>query len=177
MATVFDVAAYVLERMGTVTGKKLQKLVYYAQAWSVAWGEGPLFTEPIEAWEEGPVVRPLWEAHRGLFWVRRITGGDPRNLTQRQKECIDAVLSVYSSLSPEELSDMTHKERPWIEAWENEWTSNIHLNAMREYYDTKTAERLRATGVFLRKTLLARVPVGERRGEVSWGEPVGREVW
>lgn len=50
MATVFDVAAYILEKKGEMTAWKLQKLVYYSQAWSLVWDQRPLFAERIEAW-------------------------------------------------------------------------------------------------------------------------------
>jgi uncharacterized phage-associated protein len=42
---------------------KLQKLVYYAQAWALVWDDEPIFDEEIEAWANGPVVRGLYEAH------------------------------------------------------------------------------------------------------------------
>ena len=38
MASVYDVAAYILEKQGAMTTWKLQKLVYYSQAWSLVWG-------------------------------------------------------------------------------------------------------------------------------------------
>lgn len=69
MASAHDVAAYILKRMGQMTAMKLQKLVYYSQAWSLVWDEAPLFNERIEAWANGPVVRELYEAHRGQFQV------------------------------------------------------------------------------------------------------------
>ena len=56
MMTVLDVAAYILERQGSMTTMKLQKLVYYCQAWSLVWDERPLFDESIEAWANGPVL-------------------------------------------------------------------------------------------------------------------------
>jgi uncharacterized phage-associated protein len=59
MASAHDVAAYILSRQGRMTAMKLQKLVYYSQAWSVVWDERPLFPEKIEAWANGPVVRDL----------------------------------------------------------------------------------------------------------------------
>ena len=42
---VFDVAAYILEKIGSMTTMKLQKLVYYSQAWSLVWDEKRLFEE------------------------------------------------------------------------------------------------------------------------------------
>ncbi len=50
MATCFDVAKYILTKMGKLSTVKLQKLVYYAQAWSLVWDDEPLFNERIEAW-------------------------------------------------------------------------------------------------------------------------------
>ena len=44
---------------GQMTAKKLEKLVYYAQAWHLARHQRPLFPETIEAWAQGPVVRHL----------------------------------------------------------------------------------------------------------------------
>ena len=43
-----------------ITNKKLQKLVYYAQAWSLVLNNKKLFSEPIEAWVHGPAVRSLY---------------------------------------------------------------------------------------------------------------------
>ena len=57
--SVFDVAAYILDKLGPISTIKLQKLVYYCQAWSLVWDEEPLFSERIEAWVNGPVVREL----------------------------------------------------------------------------------------------------------------------
>ncbi len=61
MATSLDVAAYILRANGgpdecQMRAKSLQKLVYYAQVWSMVWDGRPLFTEPVEAWRDGPVV-------------------------------------------------------------------------------------------------------------------------
>ena len=51
--SVFDVAQYILETCGTMSAMKLQKLVYYSQAWSLVWNDKPLFYEEIEAWAGG----------------------------------------------------------------------------------------------------------------------------
>ncbi len=50
MANVHDVSAYILKHWGPMTAMKLQKLVYYSQAWGLVWDEEPLFPERIEAW-------------------------------------------------------------------------------------------------------------------------------
>ena len=116
MVSALDVAAYILRKQDSVTAMKLQKLVYYCQAWALVWEEAPLFSERVEAWANGPVVRSLFAAHRGQFKVRRIPGGNARNLNETQRETVDAVLNFYGDKSSQWLSDLTHMEPPWREA-------------------------------------------------------------
>ncbi len=113
MVNVFDVAAFLLQNLGGMTAMKLQKLVYYCQAWSLVWDEAPLFPEDIEAWASGPVVRELFEAHRGEYIVSTISEGDPNKLNITQKETIQAVINYYGKKSSQWLSDLTHMEDPW----------------------------------------------------------------
>lgn len=123
MATAADVARYILDRMapdkfGTrVTAWKLQKLVYYSQAWSLVWDDEPLFEDEIQAWANGPVIPALYQQHRGRF--RLYAGdiaGDPTVLTRDERDTIDAVLHYYGDKSSQWLSDLTHMESPWRDA-------------------------------------------------------------
>ena len=54
MTSIFDVAAYVLDKLGVMTTMKLEKLCYYSQAWSLVWDERRLFPERFE---HGPTAR------------------------------------------------------------------------------------------------------------------------
>lgn len=67
MTNVFDVAKYILHKKGRMSTLKLQKLCYYAQAWSLAWDDSPLFNEDFEAWANGPVCRRLFNIRKGSF--------------------------------------------------------------------------------------------------------------
>ena len=117
MATVFDVAEYILTKTGTISTMKLQKLVYYSQAWNLAWNEKPIFKEEIEAWANGPVVRALYDVHRGEYEVSPGTvGGDPEKLNRGQKHTINSVIKYYGKKTPQWLSDLTHSEQPWKRA-------------------------------------------------------------
>lgn len=116
-ATVFDVAKYVLSKTGSITAMKLQKLVYYAQVWSLVWDEKPLFSEQFEAWAHGPVIPALYQAHKGLFKVSaKNISGKISALTANQKDTIDRVLAVYGKLTAQQLIDLTHWEAPWRNA-------------------------------------------------------------
>lgn len=116
MASVHDVASYILRKEGSISTWKLQKLVYYSQAWNLAWNEKPLFDARIEAWANGPVVPELYRIHRKAYSVSRWPQGSAAKLTKAEKETIDSVLASYGQLSGRQLSVLTHNESPWKKA-------------------------------------------------------------
>lgn len=145
MADVEDVAAYILQSRGPMTAMKLQKLCYYAHAWHLVWDEEPLFADRIEAWANGPVVRNLYRAHRGRFSLGAgDVGGDVEALKANEIETINAVLDFYGGRSAHELSEMTHRERPWRDARAGlaageRGEVQITDDMLFEYYDGLTA--------------------------------------
>ncbi|GIF23848.1 putative phage-associated protein [Actinoplanes tereljensis] len=108
-----DVAAAVLAQVGPTEAMRLQKLVYYSQAWHLALVDEPLFTEAIEAWRDGPVTVALWERHRGQRTVRSWPTGDPERLSLTGTKVVALVCQVYGELSGDDLSELTHNELPW----------------------------------------------------------------
>lgn len=139
MATVHDVAAYILRKKKPLTTWKLQKLVYYSQAWSLVWDEEPLFKAPIQAWANGPVVPALYKLHRGKFKVDSWPEGDWRKLTKDERETVNAVLDYYGPKTAQWLSDLTHNEKPWREARGSlppgeRGSQEITIASMDEYY-------------------------------------------
>jgi uncharacterized phage-associated protein len=111
-----DVAAYILEKQGRMTTMKLQKLIYYCQSWFLVWNEKPLFYEKVEAWANGPVVRELYEKHKGQFEAIKWRHGDSSKLGKKEKKVIDTVLDFYGKKSSQWLSDLSHSEDPWKDA-------------------------------------------------------------
>jgi uncharacterized phage-associated protein len=63
--TVLDIAHYFIalanESGSLLTNRKLQKLLYYTQAWHLAMYEKPIFEEDFEAWAHGPVLPSVFE--------------------------------------------------------------------------------------------------------------------
>lgn len=141
MASVLDVAAYILQKQGPMTAMKLQKLVYYAQAWHMVWEEEPLFTNRIEAWANGPVCPTLYHQHKGKFRLTRADiDGDARKLSADERESITAVLKAYGKKSAHWLSELTHKEPPWVDARKGlgpgeRGGREIMRSNMAEYYE------------------------------------------
>lgn len=147
MASVHDVAKYILGACGEMTTMKLQKLCYYAQAWSLVWDGKPIFPDQIEAWVNGPVIPNLYQEHRGKFSVSasELSFGDANRLTSSERDTIDAVLDHYGSYSGTQLSQITHHESPWLDARvgcsQYERCQNvISLDAMADFYTAMYAE-------------------------------------
>jgi uncharacterized phage-associated protein len=141
MVSAHDVAAYVLRTRGPLSAMKLQKLVYYSQAWSLVWDDRPLFGEPIQAWANGPVVRELYDLHRGRFELRDWPEGDADALDEDARATVDAVIGFYGDRSAQWLSDLTHRELPWREARQGladgeRGAREISLATMMEYCST-----------------------------------------
>lgn len=114
MASVFDVAKYILLRQGAMSSMKLQKLCYYAQAWALVWTDNELFPEEFQAWANGPVCYELFDKTRGQFKVSANDekDGEP-DLTDDQKDVINKVLDFYGKRDAQWLSRLSHLEDPW----------------------------------------------------------------
>ncbi|MDR3186804.1 MAG: DUF4065 domain-containing protein [Christensenellaceae bacterium] len=125
-----------------MTTWKLQKLCYYSQAWTLAWTDDPLFEEDFQAWENGPVCRELYDAHKGLFLIDTmdLREGKSTELTDDEKEMIDIVLESYGDKLSDWLRQKTHEERPWqiargdLQECEH-CEVTITKDSMREYYE------------------------------------------
>lgn len=141
-ASALDVAKYILKKMGPMGTMKLQKLVYYCQAWSLVFDDRPMFKEEIEAWVHGPVVRRLYREHRKEIEVSaKDIDGDIDALDKTARETIDGVLSVYGKKDPFFLRLLTHREPPWKNARKglspnDHGDVEISLHSMRDYYST-----------------------------------------
>lgn len=127
-----------------MTTWKLQKLVYYSQAWSLVWDERPLFQAQIKAWANGPVVPVLYHKHKGKFRVSSWPDGDPSKLTASEKATINGVLDFYGDKTSQWLSDLTHNEAPWREARGSlapgeRGSEVITLDSMLRYYSGLSA--------------------------------------
>lgn len=112
MTTALQVADYI-KQSGVFGEMQLQKLLYYSQAWSLAWFGRPLFSDEIEAWRDGPVVHKVWASGRGGD-VPRESSQD--GLTSNERAIIDAVYDCYGVHGGQVLSQRTHQEQPWVEA-------------------------------------------------------------
>lgn len=144
MANVIDVAAYVLEQIGSVTTMKLQKLVYYSQARSLVKCDKPLFADEIQAWANGPVSPRLYRVHSGKYMIGKGalgSAGAADNLSPHEKAIADDVIRELGSYSGEQLRALTHNELPWQEARKGYAPGQIcnvpiSVDSMKRYYSS-----------------------------------------
>lgn len=142
MACMFDVAKYITEKQVKLSAMKLQKLMYYSQAWHLVWTDmDELFEEDFEAWANGPVIPALYSKHQGRFTVTAelFPDADASNLTTDERETIDRVLAFYGEKTAQWLSDLTHEEAPWNDARQGlppgaPSRNVITKSAMHEFY-------------------------------------------
>lgn len=121
MLTAQDVAEYFLtivdrENAGdTLTNLKIQKLLYYAQGFSLALYRRPLFHEKIIRWNLGPVVIEVYENLKG-FGSDSIPAPENFDISKFDDddiELLNEVFEVYGQFSAAALVNMTHEEPPW----------------------------------------------------------------
>lgn len=144
MLNCFEVADYFLAKAGVqadeetgdlISNLKLQKLVYYAQGFHLALHDKPLFEERIEAWMHGPVVPDLYHEYKH-FGAEGIPGPqiDLTKYDADTRELLDEVYTVFGQYSAWKLRNMTHEEKPWIDA--APLAAIITHEAMRDYFKT-----------------------------------------
>ena len=136
MVNIFDVAKYILHTHGgEISTMKLQKLCYYAQAWTLVWTKKPLFEEDFLRWDNGPVCRELFNEHKGRFVIseqdisEKLFSGN--EFSYKEMEYIEQILDELARHTGAQLSDMTHQEDPWLKTAKDEI---IDKKAIEKYY-------------------------------------------
>jgi uncharacterized phage-associated protein len=144
----FDIAKFFIEianKTGSfISNLKLQKLVYYAQAWHLGLYDRPIFDEDFQAWVHGPVIPELYQAYKHFGWkpIQEDVELDlPAEITSHLQE----VALEYFACDAYELEQMTHLEAPWQSAREGvapdePSTRIIRKEWMQEYYKARAEE-------------------------------------
>jgi uncharacterized phage-associated protein len=123
-----------------ITHLKLQKLLYFAQAYHLANFNRPLFAEDFEAWAHGPVVTDVWHKMKEHGWNSIPPVKDARPITDAGiTSYLEAVNGKFGSFDAKHLEAITHKHLPWKEARGNlppEASSNalIGKRTIRDFY-------------------------------------------
>ena len=115
---------------------KLQKLIYYAQAWYLANHKKPLFADEIEAWELGPVIPELYRRFKKFKNnpIRYVeTGLEESKFTKKELKYLQDFYLDFIDYSAHTLVSATHNEPPWKETPLN---GVISTRSMQQYYSS-----------------------------------------
>ena len=139
-----DIAKWFLLRVdrdsgGCITHLKLQKLLYYAQAWYLANYKKPLFQEDFQAWSHGPVCAAIWTKYKKYTWEAIPSPKTGPRLEKKIKNYLESVWKAYGEISAKNLEKLTHSEDPWKNVrgnlpFEAKCTTIISKESMKNYY-------------------------------------------
>ena len=126
--TAIELSQYILAKLGTMSHLKLQKLIYYVEAYHLAYFEESIIDEGFQAWVHGPVVREVWDNYKNLdsplFDKISLSSDEKkeivqlveRRLSEDQLSLIGDVFEALGSTTAYDLERLTHQEEPWREA-------------------------------------------------------------
>ena len=120
--TARDLATYLLQKAqqtgDALTLMKLNALLYYAEAWSLAVFDGELIREELQAWDHGPVFPSLWEnlKHRGWNTLATDDLSAETRLDSETSSLLDDVWQAYGEFPLPDLEKMIKQDAPWKEA-------------------------------------------------------------
>lgn len=126
----------------TITHLKLQKLLYFAQAWYLANKGKPLFNTDFQAWAHGPVARSIYDRFKSYGWEPLPAADNIPDLSASVTDFLEKVLDTYGKYGAKHLEKLTHEHHPWIEARgdcapEERCENIISKESMRDFYGEK----------------------------------------
>lgn len=139
-----DVAKWFLGKIDreageSITHLKLQKLLYYAQAWHLVFYDRPLFKNSIQAWTHGPVVPDVYYEYSDYGWSAIEAPEEVPRFDGKTEHLLREILRVYGRFDAKYLEELTHQELPWRETrgdlpLEARCTKEISHETMKNFY-------------------------------------------
>ena len=156
-----DIARYVIkycnEQYTDISHMKLQKLLYFIQAFflvEIEKGYGyPAFSDRIEAWESGPVVPAVYEEfklygalpnipHKNSYlipdpkshWSIKRVNYDDSMISEHNKKGIIEIVDYFKDWATNDLVKLTHRQEPWENAYSHGANTEIKTKEIKEYF-------------------------------------------
>lgn len=114
---VADQILYCRQQRGlATTPMHIIKLAYISHGWMLGINHVPLLTEPVEAWQYGPVVPSLYHRFKAFGGGHVTVQGQNKvaELSSGAVGMVDSVVHAYRDYSAIDLSNITHAiGTPW----------------------------------------------------------------
>lgn len=134
-----------------ITHMQVQKLVYFAHAFSLASLDRPLISDRFQAWQFGPVAPGLYNALKRYGRdpiLREIHAGDDKSifgddegsiieasLDDEQRQLVDIVFENFGSTPAFKLSALTHEPgSPWEKAFKPGYNRPIEDADLKQHF-------------------------------------------
>ena len=159
MNSALDVARFIVnycnEHNYLISNLKLQKLLYFVQAYFLACTESqnPCFEDPIEAWDYGPVVPSVYHEFKQYgsscipairyyyefgtedsLWSLQKREYSPDVLSEEDRNSISLVIDEFGHYSAYQLVELTHHQAPWKDAYIPRSKCRIEIESIRRYF-------------------------------------------
>ncbi|CDN31853.1 Uncharacterized phage-associated protein [Mucinivorans hirudinis] len=126
MNNINDIVDYIISKVkseddsASLINLKLQKLLYYIQAWSYGINGKAMFEGEFQAWVHGPVNREIYDRFNPTKYLYSEINLEDRiktdvKIDEETAEFIDFILENYLKYSGAELERLSHSELPWIQ--------------------------------------------------------------
>lgn len=157
MYNVLDVCRFVInysnDRDYGISNLKLQKVLYFIQAYFLITTPEQCFRERIEAWDFGPVVPEAYREYKQFgssnipsvsyyvemnfedFWNSKVKKYSNEVISDGDKKRIEAVVDRFSDYSATDLVQITHNQTPWMDAYVPHRNNEITPQAIKEYFN------------------------------------------
>lgn len=119
MYNVIDVCNYIIsycrKKGYEITNLRLQKILYFIQAFFLQEINTPCFENQMEAWDLGPVVPEAYHFFKefGSKPLSEKKGSTSQDIELDDKNRINEVLDCLSKYSTYQLVNITHNQKPW----------------------------------------------------------------
>ena len=136
-----------------ISNLKLQKVLYFIQAFFLISTSEPCFKEKIEAWDFGPVVPEAYREYKQFgssniprvsyivefdsedIWNSTVKRYEDNSICEDDQKRIEEVVDKFSEYSATDLVAITHDQAPWKDAYVPRMNNEITVNAIKEYFD------------------------------------------
>ena len=134
------IARYIISRQSecnrSVSNLRLQKLLYFVQAYFFLSLDEPCFKNRIEAWDFGPVVPEVYHKYKrfGSMIIQENEKCSIEDIDEEDCQKIDEMLDACADKTTRELVNITHEQKPWKRAYKNLFSNEITQESIRDMF-------------------------------------------
>ena len=154
---VLDVSRYIINYSNKkdygISNLKLQKVLYFVQAYFLIQTKHPCFKEKIEAWDFGPVVPVAYSEYKQYgstdipttksffiidndnIWNSKRVEFEDIAISDYDKSLINKVVDKFADYSATDMVQLTQHQFPWIDAIVSNQSDEITNESIFKYFN------------------------------------------